>query len=314
MAKLPPYRSTKTKTAELIFEAREKEPGEWRRQHLGCSIIGRACSRELWYSFRWSMNPKHPGRLLRLFERGQNEEDGLARDMRLAGLEVQQYDEDGRQLRVKFGAHIGGSRDGTVTGVPEAPKSPHVWECKTTNLNGYRKLQKEGVQAAKPEHYAQMQLYMLGAGLKRALYTAVCKDNDHIHAERVHFDERAAQALVRKAEAVVASPEPLTRISRNPSWWQCKFCDHHSTCQLGDHSKIERNCRTCLSSTAEDDGSWTCTEFVKSLPFDEQCKGCTAHRFIPQMLSPWKPIGRADRTITYRKPDGSEWADEGGEV
>ena len=45
------------------------------RSHLGASLIGRDCSRFLWYVFRWCLHEKHTGRQQRLFNRGHREED-----------------------------------------------------------------------------------------------------------------------------------------------------------------------------------------------------------------------------------------------
>ena len=42
--------------------------------HLGASILGRDCPREIWYSFRWVHREKHEPRMLRLFIRGHLEE------------------------------------------------------------------------------------------------------------------------------------------------------------------------------------------------------------------------------------------------
>lgn len=44
------------------------------RTHLGASLIGRECSRYLWYVFRWVKAAKFDGRMQRLFQRGHREE------------------------------------------------------------------------------------------------------------------------------------------------------------------------------------------------------------------------------------------------
>src|SRR6188472_1125091 len=61
---------------------------DWRRNHLGASIIGHDCDRYLWLSFRWALNPQHEGRLLRLFSRGDREEAWIVQDLRDAGFSV----------------------------------------------------------------------------------------------------------------------------------------------------------------------------------------------------------------------------------
>lgn len=61
------------------------------RAHLGGSMIGRSCDREIWYGFRWAKKPDFDGRMLRLFGRGHKEEFIFVADLRRAGFEVQEY-------------------------------------------------------------------------------------------------------------------------------------------------------------------------------------------------------------------------------
>jgi hypothetical protein len=61
-------------------------------------------------------------------------------------------------------------------------------------------LEKKGVKVSKPMHWAQMQVYMLGTKIERALYVAVCKDDDRIYTERVKYD-RSRQELTRSRTA-----------------------------------------------------------------------------------------------------------------
>ena len=64
---------------------------------------------------------------------------------------------------------------------------------------------RNGVEKSKPEHWAQMQLYMHWSGMERAYYLAVNKDTDDLYGERVHYDKEAATRLVAKAQAVVTA-------------------------------------------------------------------------------------------------------------
>lgn len=75
---------------KIIDRARQLRPSE-PRDHMGASKIGDACLRAIWYSFRWAYQVKHTGRLLRLFDRGHEEEHRFARYLREAGAEVQDY-------------------------------------------------------------------------------------------------------------------------------------------------------------------------------------------------------------------------------
>ena len=130
MADLP---APSTPTLTAIYASYEARQGDGFRDHLGASIIGKSCARALWYDFRWVTPSRHSGRLLRLFETGQLEEDRMVRNLRATGATVLEVDPDtGRQFRVEaHGGHFGGSLDGVALGLLEAPKTWHVLEFKT---------------------------------------------------------------------------------------------------------------------------------------------------------------------------------------
>src|SRR6266540_1462894 len=70
------------------------------RSHLGASMIGRECARELWYAFRWATARREGGRMVRLFNRGHLEEPRFVALLRMIGCAVWQYDENKKQFRV----------------------------------------------------------------------------------------------------------------------------------------------------------------------------------------------------------------------
>ncbi len=312
MAKLP----SRDRVAEAIFAAYERDAEDWRRPHLGISQIGdQNCRRMLWYSFRWAVNPRHEGRLLRLFKRGHREEPAIVADLKAIGCEVREVDENGEQFRCNLiGGHFGGSCDGFVRGVPGAEKTEHVLEMKTKNAKKFAELRKHGVRKAEPGHFAQMQGYMHAFGVKRALYVCVCKDDDSIYTERVYYDQRFAEALVHKAQLVIEAAEPLERIRDDPSWFECRFCTYYDTCHTGKASDLERNCRTCVSSTPLPNGKWICSLDPgdhRALSVDEQRAGCQWHLMIPSM-TPWEPIDADEvrRWVLYRDSNGNELLDQ----
>ncbi len=215
MAPLP---DTPSPTRDAIFAAYEADRDDGFRSHLGASQIGKPCERALWYDFRWVTRRGFPGRILRLFETGQLEEARLVRNLRRTGATLLEVDpETGRQWRVEgHGGHFGGSLDGVALGLIEAPKTWHVVEFKTHSAKSFRELVAKGVAEAKPQHQAQMQIYMHLTGLTRAIYVAVCKDTDDLHIERVRADGEAAARLLAKAGRVIHAARPPTRISEEP--------------------------------------------------------------------------------------------------
>ena len=262
----------------LIYKFHEEKNGDWRRPHLGASIIGRECSRQIWYSFHWCKAPAFDGRMLRLFETGNLAEDRLFKELRGIGIKVHS-----QQKNVPLFPHFGGSIDGIGEGFPES-KVPHLLEVKTANAKSWKDTSEKGVLASKPEHYAQMQTYMGGLGLTRAYYFMINKDTDEIYAERIKFDKGVYIATMDKAEQIIktASPKDLPRVASGPAYPPCRWCDYKQMCHGKD--KPEVNCRTCLHSTPIDDGL-ECHKHGGTMPVDFQREGCLDHLFIPSLLN-----------------------------
>ncbi|HEV2608501.1 MAG TPA: hypothetical protein VGT79_11030, partial [Xanthomonadaceae bacterium] len=193
----------------------------------------------------------------------------------------------------------------------------HVAEFKTHNAKSFALLQKDGVAKAKPEHYAQMTIYMKWSQLDRALYLAVNKDTDELYAERIHYDEAEAERLEAKAERVIFAPEPPQGISNDPAFYKCKFCPASAVCHTTSLPAV--SCRTCLHATPEKDGDgrWSCAKgFVQehedqlppTIPLDVQRVGCPHHLYIPKLLSKWGEAtdadGPGDSWVEYTAADG----------
>lgn len=283
-------------TINRIYKSYEYNENPRFGVRLGASQIGSECSKMLWLSFRWTVpskfempkrSNKTPGQMLKLFERGQDEEDRFIRDLERVGIELQSFSEDGSQIRIDLlGGHFGGNVDGVGKGFLEAPKAEHVIEYKTHNDKSFQHLKKNGVKDSKPTHYAQVQIYMLGLGLDRAFYFAVNKNDDELYQERIEFDEMYAKMLLRKAENIIFDHAPSPGISDTPDYYMCKMCKYTNVC----HKKERpiRNCRTCAHSTPLKTGGWYCEEFNKGITKEEQEKGCSDHRYLPHLIG--KPI------------------------
>jgi hypothetical protein len=214
------------------------------------------------------------------------------------------------------GHHFQGNADGIITGLPQAPKSPHLLEIKTASDKMFKEMQKSGVKKAKPEHYAQMQIYMKWSidqfgedGCQRALYFVVNKDNDDIYTERLEYDKCEAQAIINKAMAVITAPEPPVGVSTDPTWFECKFCDYQAICHGTDVPAP--TCRSCVHATPELDGNavWSCASHTTVLSEKMQRKGCNDHRFIPILLSKTGHPVDLDQNdnVVYKTPEGKQF-------
>ncbi len=300
MAKIP---DKEARTVQAIYDwyenrAEEEAP----RQYLGGSLIGHYCERYLWLSFRQAKREKFPGRILRLFEHGQREEDRMAENLRDIGCELlTQQEVDGHFEQYgfqKFGGHFRGHYDGVVLGIPEAPKTWHLWECKTHNDKSFKALVKSGVLLSKPMHYAQMQVYMGEAGLERALYTAINKDTDEIYVERVVFDPAEYERLIKRAERVIFSDSPtVPPLGADASWHQCQHCIFLGLCYGQELPDV--HCRTCAHVTPKPDGSWLCEKYDK--PLDGDYASLCPSYVINHTSTDWVFFDCIDGGVAYGK-------------
>lgn len=290
-------------TASLIDQAHESRK-ENPRPHLGASQIGHSCDRWLWLSFRWSVIPSFPGRVLRIFRRGHHEENWIVQDLRSIGVDI--HSTGGSQARVDFGCHFSGSIDGIIeSGLPEAPNTKHVAEFKTHSKKSFDDLVKKGVEKSKPVHYAQMQTYMAGLNVDRAFYLAVCKDNDQIYTERVKYDKETAQKYINRGTRIPLEDRLPAPISTDSTWFECRFCDAYDFCH-GSKTTKEVNCRTCAHSTALKNSTWRCELFeADGIPYEHQLKGCQSHVLHPDLV-PWQTKETEDGKEVFYIIDGVE--------
>jgi hypothetical protein len=298
---------------QALIDKHHESLAEPPRPHMGCSQLGHKCDRWLWLSFRWAVQPKFPGRILRLFRRGQNEEATIVSDLRAIGLDVRG---SGRQqTRVDFGAHVSGSIDAIIeSGVPEAPKKRHIAEFKTHSKKSFEDLLKAGaVASAKPEHFVQMQLYMHGTKIDRALYVAVCKDDDRIYTERVRYEQDVAERYIERGRRLALADRMPEPISTDPSWYQCKFCDAHEFCHETKTTK-HVNCRTCAHSTAKDDSTWRCERHdADGIPVEFQRQACDSHVLHPDLV-PWQRKDGLDEWTAVYVIEGRDVANGEGDA
>lgn len=222
MTNLTPYLSP---TLHAIDEYWRKsyQPYERKIGTLRASELGDSCDRKLWYKSQGHQEPAPEPRILRLFDRGHKEEDRVVEWLEGIGCKI--WDQ---QKRVIYKDFFSGHIDGLILGVKEAPEKVHLFECKTTNDKGFKKLQKEGIGF---QHRVQMSVYMRLLGIDRALYIAVNKNDDDLYIERYKLDPKFADAQLARAERIAKSRTPPERIGTGkPSWYECKMCKFKEVC------------------------------------------------------------------------------------
>lgn len=239
---------------------------------LGSSFIGEECIRQIWLDWRGFAREEFEGRMLRLFETGHLQETRIVEDLRRAGFSVWDKREDGRQYEfADESGHFITKVDGVIKNVPESDK-PHLLEVKTHNKNSFGSLVKKGVQEAKPLHYAQVQISMALGGFTRALYVAVCKDDEQFYVERIKEDETEQKKLKTKIIRLTEARLRPAGISDDGSSFGCKFCGMKSAC-IRETAPL-RHCRTCTMCTPGQEGKWVCELNKHTLSIDRQRLGC----------------------------------------
>jgi len=253
-----------------------KETRPFRLTRVGASGIGAECLRAIWYSWRGYANKPFDGRMMRLFRTGHLQEDRIVKDLKLAGFAVWEIDpETGEQWTHNDSTgHFVAKLDGVIKGVFGAEKTPHTLEIKTHSKKSFEEVKKFGVARAKPVHFAQMQtgMHFSDAGIRRALYVALCKDNEEYYIERVIYDETEAQRLDEKIQTIIRATMPPARISESDTFLECRWCDYAGVCKKG--VKPLRTCRSCEHAEAIQGGIWMCGLLKTELTPDDQLKAC----------------------------------------
>lgn len=286
-----------------IYAAYEKRgKAEPARAYLGGSVIGDDCPRKLWYGLRWATMPRFDGRMYRLFQTGHLEEPRLIRDLRDIGATVYERDpKTGRQFAYSdLWGHFCGNADGIGHNLPGGARSRHILEFKTHSAKSYADLKRHGVRQSKPQHFAQMQVYMGWAKLNYAMYLARNKDTDELHAERIEFDPLAFDRLREKAERIIFATLPPGRLSDDPAFYKCKMCDHHAVC----HGELvpRKSCRTCVHITPDKTGGggWACNRYGLYPTHEQQLDGCDSHLPLPPLVQYAEPLDAGDEWLLMR--------------
>jgi hypothetical protein len=285
---------------------------EKKRGHLGASQIGHRCARQAWYSFRWFYRGQHTARMLRLFNRGHQEEERIIRWMRAAGYKVREHskrlvyssqigynlldwDDDfdsyddvsddpahilmAKKLGLKlqqFGfVACDGHFCGSCDGIVSGPHLPDGWgliEFKTMNDKAFKDTVAKSVLSAKPIYWIQMQIYMNMLSLPWALFISVNKNDDDLYFEIVNHKPEVAEQYISLAKSIIDSKQPPQRIKEDPSWFECKYCDFREICHYD--KQPDKNCRTCQYSTTAPESNFYCELHRSNIPYDFQQTGC----------------------------------------
>jgi hypothetical protein len=238
---------------DALKVASKEEP----RYHLGASEIADKCLRRIWYSFRWATKKAEEPKMVRLLNRGHLEEERFVSWLRAIGVEVWR-EIDGKRIRfVGYHGHFGGELDGVGRFGPISP-DPFLLEFKTHNDRNYKTLVANRVVDSFFSHFVQSQMYMGAYKLPNTMYMAINKNTDELFLQWFAFEPEVYQRFLDVAKFIIDAPEPPERISVDPNYWMCRFCEHRPVCHM--RHEPQRNCRTCAHSTPCDNALWVCEQ------------------------------------------------------
>ena len=235
------------------------------RPYLGMSQIGGSCQRQLWYYFRHVYTSKFSRRTMRIFERGNWEEERIVKELEeLHGFTI----EDTQMTYTDLEGHFNGHSDGGVRHPKLTNDERVVLEIKSMNQKAYTGLVKHGLKKSKPAYYAQIVLYMYYEGLERALYIVTNKDTEERKVFFVQANDEYAKEMIERAVGIIFSKTIPKKIG-GPDWHECKWCDAYDICQFSEAPKD--NCRLCAHALPERKGTWMCTKHTRLIT--EPCDG-----------------------------------------
>lgn len=253
----------------IEYTAKQKRDAEFPfRHHLGASIIGHPCERYLFYSFRWVQTPDHSSRLLRIFERGHEEELRIINKLREIGLVISTDNGHGEQIRANdLPAHIGGSLDAMLhvpANLVERYGQYMPIEVKTHNHANFGKTFKRGINESHPQHYTQGNTYGWSWNTSHFMYVGLNKNDDSLGIQIHEVVKESASVHVTRGRNVVYTQDARL-VSRTDERWRCKMCDYADKCK-NKLPATARNCRSCVNAQPMQDGTWICNRMMVAIP------------------------------------------------
>jgi len=209
------------KAVDLAYEANRAE-----RSHLGLSQAGHKCHRYCWYKHHGYQGKPIDGRILRLFQMGNLVEKQMMFDLAQAGVSITQD-----QHNVSFdynGITLKGHIDGVVNGLIESSK-PHLFECKTMNDKGFKKLLKDGYESYNEQYRFQIHAYALAMDLKNIFVLVYNKNDSTLYQERIKLNKD--WIIDRLQDVFVAISKNIPeRTCPRVDHWEAKWCDFYGEC------------------------------------------------------------------------------------
>lgn len=205
------------------------------RNRLGLSQAGHSCARFLWYKHHGYQEPPPEPRMMRLFSLGNTVEDIVIDILRLAGMEV--TDQQKEVTYTRDGISLIGHIDGIVTGIIEAPKTRHLFECKSANKKKFDELVKlQSYRKWNETYYWQTQMYMPELGLKRTAAFVYCKDDSRLYMERIRLNREEFDVKINDVFDAITGPRPDRKCQRADNF-EAKWCPFYRECFFNNNNQ-----------------------------------------------------------------------------
>lgn len=213
------------------------------RAYIGASSIGDDCELKLWLRYnKVDLRAPIAAKLLMAANDGHRSELLAAEYLRaIPGIELLTHQLDGTQYGFKLlDGKYKGHTDGIITGIPLAPKTPHIWENKCCNEEKFKTLGalinklniKEVLKNWNETYYMQAISLMHNMGFTRHYTTVWLAGNRDLLTIRTDCNPELGELLNKKAERIINASNPPVGISTNPSFYKCKpsWCEFAHNC------------------------------------------------------------------------------------
>lgn len=248
------------------------------RSYIGASTIGDRCEAYLAFSLRGFPSDDPPPNIRRILELGHFIEDMVVRDLRRAGIAVENEGPDGKQFEyTALNSHIVCHVDGMI--FDKKGKPSIAVEIKSMGEDWFKQAQKHGVRRSHLGYYDQMQLVMGLSKTKLALFAAMNKNRCTYYTEVVKFDPLIWNYLQDRAERVMVGD--AKKIATDGGHPACTGCFKRGVCWEGKLPEVA--CRTCEHATPALSGgpkSWYCEKHNKLCT--EPCEDYSVYKPFPR--------------------------------
>lgn len=241
---------------------------DWR---IKASSLGEQCLAKTWYAWRWAVKEAIPGRVARMFGRGNEAEARMITYIQKGGWQIQEFDpskpetQQFRQWRAKaIEGHMSNYADGKCYN-PEFCLSEWLLELKTMERSKFNRLvAKRSVMQCEHKYYTQVQIYLKVLNLPFCLFVAECTEDQEIYVEIIRYNEDAAARAIEVGYMIAFANIRPARVSDNPTFGMCKSCKFHDICHF--ETPVDKNCRSCLNCQPVANGQFFCGHWNAFIP------------------------------------------------